>query len=92
MTSAERRPHLRRALAAVGAAALALLGTVAIGSAAQATDPPDISNIVGTSGSLTIHKHAGAPGAAGDGTLITSPTRVEALGEGLDGVPVSYTI
>lgn len=92
MTSAERRPHLRRALAAIGAAALALLGTVAIGTAAEATDPPDppdISNIVGTSGSLTIHKHAGNPGTAGDGTLITAQASVDALGEGLDGVKFS---
>ncbi|WP_336661267.1 SpaH/EbpB family LPXTG-anchored major pilin [Leucobacter sp. USHLN154] len=89
MTSAERRPHLRRALAAVGAFALALLGTVAVASAAQATDPPDISNIVGTSGSLTIHKHAGDPGTAGDGGVITSPDSVDALGEGLDGVQFS---
>lgn len=68
---------------------MALLGTVSLGSAAQAVEAPDISNIVGTTGSVTIHKHAGDPGSAGDGTVITSPTSVEALGAGLDGVQFS---
>lgn len=89
MKRAERHSFARRALAAVGAAALALLGAVSVGSAAQAVAAPDISNIVGTTGSLTIHKHAGDPGSAGDGTVVTSPASVEALGAGLDGVQFS---
>ncbi|WP_336659019.1 SpaH/EbpB family LPXTG-anchored major pilin [Leucobacter sp. USHLN153] len=91
MTRSARRPLARRALAAAGAAALALLGTAIGSSAAQATDPPPPSpaNITGTTGSIVIHKHAGDPGAAGDGKVITDPTKVTELGQGLDGVEFS---
>ena len=92
MNQQERGGLGRRALALVGVAALALIGTAGIGSAAFAADElpavpaPSISNITGTMGSLTIHKHSGDPGAAGDGSVITDPAKITALGAGLVGV------
>ncbi|WP_053387069.1 SpaH/EbpB family LPXTG-anchored major pilin [Leucobacter japonicus] len=85
MTRKNREGIARRAIAIAGAAALALLATVGVGTAAQAADP-STSNITGTVGSLTIHKHAGDPGVAGDGKVINSPSAISALGAGLDGV------
>ena len=81
---------VRKVLALAGTAALVLVGSVAFSSAAQAVDPPppSIANIVapGDGGSIIVHKHAGAPGEAGNGTPITDPTKIAALGVTVDGV------
>lgn len=75
-----------RMLSVFSAAALALTGAVVFGatsaSAASVADitPPE------EGGSVIVHKHAGKPGPAGDGTEITDPAKVAALGIGLDGV------
>ncbi|MDQ1123841.1 SpaH/EbpB family LPXTG-anchored major pilin [Microbacterium trichothecenolyticum] len=83
-----RRSSLLRSVAAgLGIAALAALG-VAAAPAANAAGPSP-SNITGTTGTLTIHKHAGDPGAAGDGTEITDPAKIAALGQALEGVQFS---
>lgn len=84
----------KRALAALGATALILAGSLGVSSAASAEDAvpapaPSPSNITGETGTLTIHKHAGDPGAAGDGTVITDPAKIAALGAGLVGVQFS---
>lgn len=84
------RSHgLRRIAAGLGIAALAAIGALAVAPAANAADTPSPSNIQGTTGTLTIHKHAGDPGAAGDGTQITDPAKIAALGQGLSGVQFS---
>jgi fimbrial isopeptide formation D2 family protein/LPXTG-motif cell wall-anchored protein len=74
----------RRALAVLGTVALALGGVLASGSAAQAAedDPPPVGNIVGTEGTLTIHKHAGNPTGDGNGQEIDDTN----LGIGVDGI------
>ncbi len=87
MRQQDRGRLARRALAVVGAAAIALVGAVTGGTAAHAAPGP--ANITGTSGTLTIHKHAGDPGDAGNGTVITDPAAIAALGEGLEGVEFS---
>lgn len=90
MNTSQRGGLGRRAVALIGALALALIGTAAIGTAASAADPaPSPSNITGTTGTLTIHKHAGDPGEAGNGTAITDPAQIAALGAGLVGVEFS---
>lgn len=90
MNKTQRGGLGRRAVALVGALALALIGTAAIGTAASAADAaPSPSNITGTTGTLTIHKHAGDPGPAGNGTVITDPAKIAALGAGLVGVEFS---
>lgn len=73
----------KRSIAAV---AVGLLGAASFSAAAFADPELSPSNIVGTEGSLTIHKHAGTPGATGDGTEITDQTAIDALGDGLEGV------
>jgi fimbrial isopeptide formation D2 family protein/LPXTG-motif cell wall-anchored protein len=87
MTS--RSLGLRKLAAGLGVAALAALGALAVSPAANAADTLSPSNITGTTGSITIHKHAGDPGAAGDGTQITDPAKIAALGQGLEGVQFS---
>ena len=87
MTS--RSLGLRKLAAGLGVAALAALGALAVSPAANAADTLSPSNITGTTGTLTIHKHAGDPGAAGDGTQITDPAKIAALGQGLQGVQFS---
>lgn len=87
MTS--RSLGLRKFAAGLGVAALAALGALAVSPAANAADTLSPSNITGTTGSITIHKHAGDPGAAGDGTQITDPAKIAALGQGLEGVQFS---
>ena len=78
---------MRRAGAVLAAAALALIGTVALSPAASAEEPvASLADITGTSGDLIIHKHAGTPGSAGDGTEITDTAP---LGLGLEGVEFS---
>lgn len=103
MNTTQRGGLGRRAVALIGALALALIGTAAIGTAASAVDALSPSNITGTAGTLTIHKHAGDPGAPGNGTVITDPAKIAALGAGLvgvefniqrvakDGVPIDLT-
>ncbi|MFJ4166520.1 SpaH/EbpB family LPXTG-anchored major pilin [Microbacterium sp. NPDC089698] len=87
MTS--RSLGLRKIAAGLGVAALAALGALAVSPAANAADTLSPSNITGTTGTLTIHKHAGDPGAAGDGTQITDAGKLAALGQGLEGVQFS---
>ncbi|WP_427870682.1 SpaH/EbpB family LPXTG-anchored major pilin [Leucobacter luti] len=83
----ERRGPGRRALAALAATALALFGAGSFASTANAAEPtPVVGNIEGTSGTLTIHKHAGNAGTAGDGTQIADTS---ALGATLAGVEFS---
>lgn len=95
MDQGNRGRLAKRALAALGATALVLIGTVTFSSAASAEEEldvtvgPSISNITGTTGTLTIHKHAGDPGEAGNGTVITDPAKIAALGAGLEGVVFS---
>lgn len=84
-----RSQALRRFAAGLGIAALTAIGALAAAPAATAADAPSPSNIQGTTGTLTIHKHAGDPGAAGNGTQITDPAAQAALGQGLDGVVFS---
>lgn len=89
MIHQDRGRGARRVLALLGTAALALGGVVAAGTAAQADDPlPSIANIVPPQGggSVIVHKHAGKQGPAGNGTVITDPAKVAALGVGIDGV------
>nr|WP_233613129.1 SpaH/EbpB family LPXTG-anchored major pilin [Leucobacter edaphi] len=66
--------------AAALVAALVFLSALIPGTAALA-EPP--GGLTGTSGDLVIHKHAGTPGAAGNGQEITDTS---ALGIGLRGV------
>ena len=70
-----RKPLAWRLLAGVGAFALAAAGLMGTATA-KADDPvPSPGNIQGTSGSLTVHKHKGDPGAQGprhDGTKLES--------------------
>ncbi|OZB80550.1 MAG: hypothetical protein B7X41_17755, partial [Microbacterium sp. 14-71-5] len=80
---------LRKIAAGLGVAALAALGALAVSPAANAADTLSPSNITGSTGTLTIHKHAGDPGAAGDGTQITDAAKLAALGKGLEGVQFS---
>ncbi|RGE16750.1 SpaH/EbpB family LPXTG-anchored major pilin [Leucobacter sp. wl10] len=91
MSQQNRGALVRRSLAVIGAAAIALAGMAAGGSAAYATDAPQPGpgDITGTTGTLTIHKHAGDPGAQGNGTEITDPAALAALGAGLEGVEFS---
>lgn len=89
MIDQERGRSARRMLALLGTAALALGGAVAGTSSAQAAEPaPSIANIVAPEGggSVIVHKHAGKQGPAGNGTVITDPAKVAALGVGIDGV------
>ncbi|MGC0369290.1 SpaH/EbpB family LPXTG-anchored major pilin [Microbacterium sp. SLBN-111] len=85
------RSHvLRRFAAGIGIMALAAAGAFAAAPAANASNPTaSTSDIQGTTGTLTIHKHAGDPGAAGDGTPITDAAAIAALGQGLSGVQFS---
>ncbi|MGK0722207.1 SpaH/EbpB family LPXTG-anchored major pilin [Leucobacter sp. W1478] len=95
MNHENRGRFAKRALAALGATALLLIGTVTLSSAASADEHdapvvgPSVSNITGTTGTLTIHKHAGDPGEAGNGQVITDPAKIAALGAGLEGVQFS---
>lgn len=90
-----RGQFAKRTLAALGATALVLIGTVTFSSAASADEHdspvvgPSVSNITGTTGTLTIHKYDGDPGDAANGTVITDPVKLEALGNGLEGVEFS---
>ena len=80
------RSHALRTFAAgLGIAALAAMGALSVAPAANAASPSDIQ---GTTGSLTIHKHAGSPGSAGNGTELDA-SHEAALGQALDGVEFS---
>lgn len=101
MNRNERRGPGRRTIAALAATALALLGAVSFAGAASADEPtPVIGNIEGTSGTLTIHKHAGNEGTAGDGTELTDTSGLGATLAGVefsvqrvsfDGTPIDLT-
>lgn len=78
--------RLRRSAASLGIAALIAIASLGAGSAALADVTPSPSNIQGSTGTLVIHKHAGDPGAPGDGTQITDPAKITTLGQALSGV------
>lgn len=79
MTQHTRKGVAKRVLSVISASALALVGVVAIGSTAASALGPD------DTGSITVHKHAGAPGAAGTGVEITGPA-ANLLGVGVGNV------
>lgn len=85
MVQKNHRFSARKLLALFGATTLAIGAALTASAAAQADDPPPVppvGNIVGTSGTLTIHKHAGNPTGPGTGAQIPTAN----LGVGIDGV------
>lgn len=80
-----RRGAAKGALSLLTATALAVMGAFALGSSAASASPGDIVAPEG-GGSIVLHKHAGSPGAAGDGTVI-SGSAAAALGLAVKDVP-----
>lgn len=80
----------RRIAAALGAAALGLVGLAGVATAADDTTPVTGAGNINpnTSTSLTIHKYDGNPGGAGNGSEITD---TDALGNALAGVTFDIT-
>ena len=84
MNSNGRARSARQVTAGLVAAAIALLGTLSLAPAASAEDTAvPLADIEGSVGNLIIHKHAGTPASAGNGTEITD---TGPLGVGLQGV------
>lgn len=86
MTQQPRRGTAKRMLSLVGTAALALTGAFALGGTAASASPGDIV-APEDGGSITVHKHVGAPSEdPGAGTEITDPGGIAELGLGLEDV------
>lgn len=83
-TRTHKRLQPHRVAVFATAAIIALVGALAAAPpAALAVGTESPGDIPGTLGDLVIHKHAGAPGAAGNGQEITD---TDPLGIGLQGV------